>query len=214
MLWGKTNKIREELDLFADICQEGVAEFVKAMHYLLEKGHDEQFFYAYEQVKQKEELADQQVFLITQQLYSDFLLPDSREDLARLVHQGDSIMDAAQHVLKLAVTRHIHLSEDLGEFLFELLSTTQECVDKTVEALKLIMGPREAAELKHLVQEIGNLETLCDTVQEKMVTDIFKKHSTVETLLQAELIDAIGAISDACETTAVTMSIMNVKRIA
>lgn len=214
MLWGKTNKIREELDRMAEICQEGVREFSEALHYLMEKGHDEQFFYAYEQVKQKEELADQQVFVITQQLYSDFLLPDAREDLARLVHQCDSIMDEAQHVLKLAVTRHIHLSKDIEEFLFELLETTEECVAKTMEAMHLLMGPREADKIKHLTQEVGDLETLCDRVQEKMITEIFSKHSTVETLLQSEMIDAIGAISDACESTAVTMSIMNVKRLA
>ena len=215
MLWGKTNKVRTDLHLLGDICEKGIEDFIEAVKQYSTSGITPMFLATYEEVCQHEKEADQQVFLITQELYSDFLLPVSREDLARLVHQCDSILDMAQKSLKLIVTRRILLSDESFTLVSQLLNTTQECVTLTIKALKLLMGPRNAEKMRTLTQEIGNLETLCDTYQEQLITQIFTpKHQTISMLLQSDLIDTIGSISDACENTAVIMSIMTVKRIA
>lgn len=214
MFGGKNKKFIDELTCFIQICEDGMSAFTDAFEYYLDKGINGTFCAKADEVKKYEDKADKQVYKIKDTLYSNFLLPEAREDIAILINELDNIVDAADHILKYIITRNLKPIQALNENYRELLINTNKCFEKTVEASLLLFGVHKQREIKEMTEEVGSYESLSDRTEEKIITEIFQMNLPgIEPILQSELTLKVASIADCCEDTASIVSIMNLKRI-
>lgn len=214
MFWKKSRALVNEIEKLVTLCEDGLQDFERCMSVFYTDGDGEDFGIYSNKVKEWESQADNQVFRIKQMLFGNFLLPESREDIARLLNKIDNIIDNAMHATKYIALRKIEPVPELAEFDSELRVATLRCFDVTREAGKTLFEPHQSEKVRDLVEEIGKYESICDEVQDRMVAKLYDLDMDEGLrIIHTELIHQVGSISDACEDAGAIMGIMNLKRV-
>jgi predicted phosphate transport protein (TIGR00153 family) len=213
MFWKKSRALVEEVQGLLELCSSGLADFDKALHIYYKSGCSEEFIALTEKVKEWEDKADKQVYKIKHSLFGNFLLPESREDIARLLNKIDNIIDNAMHAIKFIALRNLPPVTELAELDKELRAGTLTCFKTTYETAKLLFAPRQWEKVRDMVEEVGAYESICDDVENRMIGRLYELPiEDARRILQAQLVAQVGAVSDACEDAAGIMGIMNLKR--
>ncbi len=213
MFWKKSRALVEDVQELLELCNLGLKDFEKALDIYYTQGCNDEFLKYAELVKEWEDLADKQVYKIKHSLFGNFLLPESREDIARLLNKIDNIIDNAMHAVKYIALRKLPPVQELAELESELRAGTVKCFDTMYETAQLLFAPRQWEKVRDMVEEVGAYESICDDVENRMIAKLYELPiDEARRILQAELIAQVGSVSDACEDAASIMGIMNLKR--
>lgn len=214
MFWKKSRALVEDVHELISLCGQGLEDFDIALEIYYRSGCSQEFLDAAEKVKDWEDRADKKVYQIKHSLFGNFLLPESREDIARLLNKIDDIIDNAMHAVKYIALRKLPPIPELTSLEQELRAATIKCFETTQETAKVLFAPRQWEKVRDMTEEVGAFESICDDVQNRMIALLYELPlDDARRILQAELIAQIGSVSDACEDVAGIMGIMNLKRV-
>ncbi len=214
MLWKKSRALVEDLYGLFTLCDSGVKEFGNGLKLFYENGCSDPFIDSVSVLKAWENRADVQVRQIKNSLFGNFLLPEAREDIARLLNSSDDIIDNAMHGLKFVSLRRMEPVPELAEHAAELYQATLACFNSFRTAAQLLFEPNHGQRVRTLVEETGRFETMCDEIENRMVTLLYTLPLDPFTrILQTDFIQHIADISNACEDAAAVVGIMNLKRV-
>ncbi len=213
MLWKKSRALITDLHGLIELCESGLKDFDTALEIFYTDGCNDEFIAASDKVKEWEDKADKQVFHIKNSMYGNFLLPESREDIARLLNKVDNIIDNAMHTVKYIALRNLNAVPELSENIIELREGTKRCFSIFKDTLQILFQARQSENVRSGIEEIGQFESICDDVQNRVVAHLYHLPiDDVDRILQSELVAHIGSVSDACEDAASVMGIINLKR--
>ncbi len=214
MLWKKSRALVDDLYGLLTLCASGLEEFGTAISLFYREGCGESFRDSVSVVKAWEDRADTQVREIKNSLFGNFLLPEAREDIARLLNCTDDIIDSAMHAVKYLDLRSMEPVNELAEDSVELVAATTACFSTFRSAAQQLFEPQNGNRVRDLVEETGRFESLCDEVENRMIRKIYTIDlDPFARILQADLVKQIGDISNSCEDAAAIVGIMNLKRV-
>jgi len=153
-----------------------------------------------EQIKDTESKADAVGHEIFERLNATFITPIDREDLARLAHAVDDIVDDIYGATnRIALYRIPEPTPVMSEFIAIIEAQVKE-LDDGVRAL------RKAGQLKktlppHVV-EIHRLENLADRLLNKAVAELFNTNDAVRIMKYKEIYEPLEGATDRCEDVA------------
>lgn len=214
MLWKKSRALIEDLYGLFTLCDSGLQEFGNALNLFYADGCSESFRDSVSVVKAWEDRADEQVRKIKHSLFGNFLLPEAREDIARLLNSTDDIIDSAMHGVKYVALRQMTPVPELAEHAVELFQATSACFRTFRSSAQQLFEPEHGQKVRDLIEETGRYETMCDEIENRMVKLLYTLPLDPFTrVLQSEFIRHIGDISNSCEDAAEIVGIMNLKRV-
>ncbi|MGM0443122.1 MAG: DUF47 domain-containing protein [Fibrobacterota bacterium] len=213
-MFGKRHKaFIREIDLFLETLHAGHRVFIEAMDHFQHHGTGAEFRHKAAEVTRYEKEADRSVKEIKNHLYEGFLLPDSREDIALLADTFDDTLDIAEDVIRYIQSRRLAPLAQTAENFTALVRNETGCFEKTKETVSLIFRHRNQDRIRTAVQEIGDLETICDDSEYAIITEIYRSAPSDIRYELAELTEKVSSIADACEDTAAIINIINIKRV-
>jgi predicted phosphate transport protein (TIGR00153 family) len=214
MLGKKHRRFIAETHHFLHICGQGHEAFIAAMNIFLEEGQNASYTHQGEELMRFEREADRALYTIKDMLYGGFLLPDSREDIAQLFETCDNTVDIAEDTIRYIISRNLSPLSFAEEETKKLLLSETACFEKTLHTVKRIFEKNNRTLIKNAIEEIGDMETVCDGIEFSIISNIYQqKDSAIARMEHAKLIEKISNIADACEDTAAILGIMNIKRI-
>jgi uncharacterized protein len=151
-------------------------------------------------LKNLEEAADHVAHDIFERLNQTFITPIDREDLARLVHVLDDVVDAID-----AAANRLHLYEvdrptpEMHEFTVLIEGQVTH-----IQACLVALRKRKsiAKEVPPHLVEIHRLENKADAILNHSVAGLFKTHDPVQILKYKEVYEFLEAATDRCEDVA------------
>ncbi|ERP31775.1 DUF47 domain-containing protein [Chitinivibrio alkaliphilus] len=199
---------------FVETCQQSHSAFLTAMHEFISAGKTSTFHYHTEELIRLERKADAFVSAIKDTLYKGFLLPDAREDITLLVETFDNTIDIAEDTLRYIISRNLSPLPFLHDTITVLLKAETACFEETCSAFLDIFGKNNSDKLKRKIENIGAIETQCDSSEFTIISHIYEDPNKVPLRFESAcLIEKISTIADACEDTAEVLNIMNIKRV-
>lgn len=207
----KNRELQVRLNEYLALAMRTVEYFAEACDHVLEHGIDEHFEILSQRCHQEESNADDIRRQIELDLFTQSLLPESREDLLAILEQLDHLPGQADAVLIMFTTQRTELRPCLHADLKELVQLAVETARYTIEATHDCFG--SMAKIRDYSRIIDNNESLGDRLEQEMITRLFREPiSAGEKLLQKEFIIAIGHLCDLCERTKDQLVIWSVKR--
>jgi len=144
-------------------------------------------------------------------MYSKVLLPESREDIMRLLDGMDKIPRDMEIILNMIKTQKISIPDFLAQEIRDLIKASLEAVDlMRVQVQDLF---RRKGRIKELVAVIDRKESQCDRIERSLVNAIFDSGLDGFLKLQLkELVIFLGDISDHVDVMSKQINIINLKR--
>ena len=212
MFFHNRNKdIIVNFETFFSMSESVLAELYKALEYVFEKGLDNHFAVLVEKISAMEKEADDIKREIEYKMISKSLLPETREDLLEIIYLMDNIPDHCEKVLYIINDQKTLPLYLIKRDLLELTKIGIECFEFTLKAAYDFLGKRE--NLKQFVQKADECEHIGDTLERKMIQNIFsKKIGTGKKLIQKEIISEIGEICDISKHIAMRILAASIKR--
>jgi predicted phosphate transport protein (TIGR00153 family) len=213
-MFKKHRKLFEHLDDYYQSAIETTRKFQSAIEYTLQSGVDEHFEVLAEEISEKEQNCDNLRRLIEYELFSQSLLPETREDLIEIIEKMDGVPNYCEEVVFMIVDQRSEILDVIKKNILELVDISLKSFVLTVEAAKDCMGKMENTQ--HLVREVDDLENLGNQIERKMVRAIFSNEK-LEThpggqMVQKEIVKKIGEINDICRHISEKIIITAVKR--
>lgn len=213
MFFLKRNRILlEKIQAYFEICNTGMKLFDQVMNYFLDHGNDTEFENHISHIREIEGKADAILHKIEKLLYKKSLLPESREDLMRLLERYDDIIDCTNHILRYLNTRNMLIPDFIKDDIREMVKTSLLCYDQVRLAIEDLLGKRQ--NIMNFVRTINDYESLCDEIQARIIKTIFLHDiDKFDKIILTELINIIAKLTDHCEDAADHITLINVKRV-
>ena len=196
---------------YLDVVGDTLTTFSRNFDYYLANGLTPEFEKRTEELHLKESQADDLQDVIELELYAKSLLPDSREDMCRILDVLDQLPDQAEDILRQLINQRIVLPELLADDLRELAAVgvdTYSLVRKAV--LEAFSCPRN---VRKLTAEIDGRESMGDKLQQRTVHKLFGSDLNLdEKLLFKDIIYEVGRLCDIQDHIGTHLNIFIVKR--
>lgn len=211
-LFKKKHRIEKLLYAYLDNFQLTQQSFTDALHScILSPTQCKDFDFKIRQTHKFESKADDICEEINNLMYSKALIPESREDIMRLLEAFDKIPALFERILFATRSQGITIPEFLRLDLTELFRISLECCDLVVRQAEALLNNSEG--IRSLMTTIDTNESHCDHFERRIVTKIFE--SDLEPYSQIQLKDLvihIGDISDEADRVAKRINIISLKR--
>ncbi len=185
--------------------------FSIAMDLFLEKGLSDEFDFLVERTHKSESMADDIREEVNLLMYRKALIPESREDVMRLLETIDEIPRSVELVLYMIQTQKLLVPEFLVLDIKELLRLSIECCDLVVKQIDLMLNKQEG--IRALLATVDHNESHCDHVERRIITKVFDADLDPFLKLQLkEMVVYIGEISDQADRVSKRVNIMAAKR--
>jgi len=144
-------------------------------------------------------------------MYGKILLPESREDLMRLLDGIDHIPRYMEIVLNIIKTQRLAIPDFLVGDIRELVSASLEaCGLMSLQVEDLF---KRKGRIKELVSVIDLKESQCDKIERRLISSIFDSNlDGFQKMQLKELVIYLGDISDQVDIISKQINIMNLKR--
>jgi hypothetical protein len=153
-----------------------------------------------EKIKETESRADSTGHEIFERLNATFITPIDREDLARLAHAVDDIVDAIYGATnRISIYRIPQPTPAMTEFSGIIEAQVKE-LDAGVKALR--RPGRLKRDIPPHVVEIHRLENVADRLLNHSVADLFQSNDAVRIMKYKEIYEFLEAATDRCEDVA------------
>ncbi|MFQ6006128.1 MAG: DUF47 domain-containing protein [Woeseia sp.] len=209
---GREKQIQEKFDLYLDGLGEIGNRLREAIASYLDQ--DERLFAdRLEQIDAQEHQLDEIRRDIEMQIYGRRLLPDTRDDVLRLLERLDNIPDRIQ-----SVARSLMLQR--AEIPASVKSDLRQLTNRIVEAIRILIDVTCAfldrpAEVRKLAGELSEIEHQADLVEHRAVALAFDAPDReLAHKLQLEgLIGRLGSVCDQAEDIGDRLVIASLKRV-
>ena len=185
--------------------------FVKAMNICLDQGLSEDFHFFTEQTHKWESKADDILEEINMVMYSKALIPESREDIMRLLEEMDEIPRYIELILHMIQTQKLAIPDFIALDIKDLIRVSVESCELMAKQIDLMMKKREG--IRALLANIDQDESHCDHIERRMITKIFDSNlDPFQKLQLKEMILYMGEISDQADRVSKRVNILTMKR--
>jgi predicted phosphate transport protein (TIGR00153 family) len=208
----KNKQIIEQLEDFFAAAQSTLEKTLKSLEYVIENGRDSHFETLVEEISEEEHLADNIRKTIEHKMFSQSLLPETREDILEIIEKMDNIPDTCEKVVYMVADQQITPIKKINAEIIELVKVGMECFKYTFEAARDFLGRMQ--NIKALMEKVDNYEHIADKLERKMIRIIFSQNSLTpgEKHIHKELVKEIGNISNESKRTAQRIIIASAKR--
>jgi len=188
-----------------------LVRFSKALEIFLEKGVSDDFDFLVEQTHKSESKADDFRDEINLMMYSKALIPESREDVMRLLETIDEIPRNLELILYMIQTEKIVVPDFILEDIKDLIQFSLESCNLLVKQIDLMLKRQEG--IRALLSTIDHNESHCDHIERRMIKRIFDSDLDPFRKLQLkEMVVYMGEISDQADRVSKRVNIMAIKR--
>ena len=185
--------------------------FSKALEMFLEKGVSDDFDFLVERTHKSESKADDFRDEINLLMYSKALIPESREDVMRLLETIDEIPRNLELVLYMIQTEKLVVPDFILMDIKELVQFSIESCTLMVKQIDLMLKKQEG--IRALLSTIDHNESHCDHIERRIIRRIFDSDlDPFQKLQLKEMIVYLGEISDQADRVSKRVNIMAMKR--
>lgn len=213
-MFKKHKLLFKRLDDYLDHAQDCLRKFHDAIEYVAEKGVDEHFDVLASEISEKEQNCDEIRRTIEHAMFSEFLLPETREDLMEIIEKMDSVPNHCDDVSSMISDQRSEILPAIRCDMIELLKICLKTFQVTIAATRDCFGRMD--NIAKLVAEVDDYENLGKRIQRKMIKAIFESKK-LEThpggrLIQKEIVTEIGEICGLCKHISEKIMITAIKR--
>ena len=185
--------------------------FSKALEMFLEKGVSDDFDFLVDRTHKSESKADDFRDEINLLMYSKALIPESREDVMRLLETIDEIPRNLELVLYMIQTEKLVVPDFILMDIKELVQFSIESCTLMVKQIDLMLKKQEG--IRALLSTIDHNESHCDHIERRIIRRIFDSDlDPFQKLQLKEMIVYLGEISDQADRVSKRVNIMAMKR--
>ena len=185
--------------------------FSKALEMFLEKGVSDDFDFLVDRTHKSESKADDFRDEINLLMYSKALIPESREDVMRLLETIDEIPRNLELVLYMIQTEKLVVPDFILMDIKELVQFSIESCTLMVKQINLMLKKQEG--IRALLSTIDHNESHCDHIERRIIRRIFDSDlDPFQKLQLKEMIVYLGEISDEADRVSKRVNIMAMKR--
>lgn len=149
---------------------------------------------------------------INELMYGKALLPESREDIMRLLESVDKILGHFETVLHMIKGQQLEIPEFILPEVQELLTNSLESCDLMIEQVEALFSNKEG--IRELVSKIDFQESQCDHIERGLISTIFASDLDLCLKMQTkEIVLLLGEISDQVDRVSKRINIIRMKRI-
>jgi predicted phosphate transport protein (TIGR00153 family) len=144
-------------------------------------------------------------------MYSKALIPESREDIMRLLETIDEIPRYLELVLYMIQTERLNVPEFIALDVKELIRMSLESCELMVKQVDLMLKKKEG--IRAILSTIDQNESHCDHIERRIISRIFDSDlEPFQKLQLKEMIVYLGEISDQADRVSKRVNIMTMKR--
>ncbi len=210
-IFKKNRILYEQISEYIDFIGRVGENFEKLVKHYLKNGIDAKFEVQMEITEKEEAKADDLLALIKINLLKNSLLPESREDILILLDRVDDIIDAMNHSGQFIFSHNLKAPAFIRDDLKELVKLSIKSTEVVRELIRNLFTKQK--EIFDDTEKINNFESVCDSLQLKMIKSIFdSKIDGCGRILLRDLTREIGSITDLCENVGDIITILNIKR--
>lgn len=144
-------------------------------------------------------------------MYSKALIPESREDIMRLLEAIDEIPRYIELILHMIQTQKLVSPDFIILDIKELIRLSLESCDLMVKQIDALLKKREG--VRALLSAIDQNESHCDHIERRIIIKIFDSDlDPFQKLQLKEMIVYMGEISDQADRVSKRVNIMTMKR--
>ena len=208
----KNKQLIDQLEEFFTAIQSTLTKTLNALQYVIKNGIDNHFETMVEEISETERLADDTRKAIEHKMFSQSLLPETREDILEIIETMDNVPDTCERVVYMIADQQILLMSEISGEIVELARVGTECFKYTLDTVRDFLG--KMRKTRELMQEVDNYEHIADKLERKMIKTIFSKKSLTpgEMLIHKELVKEIGNISNESKRATQRIIIASAKR--
>ncbi len=208
----KNQQLLNQLEDFFNIIKNTIDKTLKTYQYVIKHGIDNSFMTMAEEISELERDTDEIRKEIENKMFSQSLLPETREDILEIIEEMDNVADSCKRAIFIIVDQKTLPIEKISNDITELLKVGIDCFNYTVEAAHDLLG--KMSKVRQITQKVNDYEHIGDKLERKMIQAIFAKKSLTpgEKFLQKELVLEIGDICDMSKHTAQKIIIASIKR--
>ncbi len=207
----KESRVEELIYSYIENFQLIYGNFEKAVLCCIQQPLCEEFDFLKRQTHKYEAKADDIIDEINNLMYGKVLIPDSREDIMKLLLAIDKIPGHLEIVLSMLKYQHLVIPKEIIPETLDLvkisLSSCEALSKQVITLLKKGKGLRE------LMNKIDRYESHCDHIETELIQQVFNSEIDPFIKLQLkELIICMGDISDQADRVSKLVNILSLKR--
>lgn len=208
----KNKELIEEIESYFKEIERNLSKFYDAISYVIANGRDNHFKVMVEGVDESEHVADQIRNSIEHTMFSQSLLPETREDLMEIIEEMDKIPGYCEKAVFMVVDQKVVPIQPIKSDIIELAKVCIECSKATIEIARDYLGKMK--NIEKLQYEVDNYERLGDKLERKLINKIFRERelSTGDKLIQKDIVREIGDIANVSKLAARRIIIASIKR--
>ncbi|RLC32801.1 MAG: hypothetical protein DRH32_02320 [Deltaproteobacteria bacterium] len=145
-------------------------------------------------------------------MYGKALLPESREDIMRLLESVDKILGHFETILHIIKGQKVVIPDFIMPKVQELFTFSLESCDLMLKQIEALFSTQQG--IRELVSDIDLLESRCDHIERSLISAVFSSDLDLARKIEVkELILMIGNISDQVDRVSKRVNIIRMKRI-
>lgn len=210
-LFKKEQQVQQLIYQYLDNLKMAQDNFLKAMNVYFQKGCCKDFDFLIEQTHKVESKADDTRYEIETVMYAKALIPESRGDILGLLEAVDRIPGLFELILYMIQTQRLRTPDFLVLDIRELIRVSLECCDLLIKEVEVLF--KKSGDIRSLVSDIDNNESLCDHIERRIITRIFDSDvDPFQKLQLKEMVIQLGEISDQADRVSRRVYIISTKR--
>lgn len=144
-------------------------------------------------------------------MYSQALFPESRGDLVGLLEAIDRVPNRAESVVRMLMTHHLLVPDDLKAGIIELADICRRCTDALLEGAENLFSNYTAATVA--VGKVDELESEADHLESALTERVFTgPWDGAYRILLRDLIERLASVTDCAESAGDRIRITVAKR--
>ncbi len=213
VIWKNEERARLHLVEHFDILLSEFDAYTRCLKNYFEKdcNVDDEIIENVEVVHKLESKCDSKRRELKEFLYKGGMLPETREDIVKLIDANDKIANKIEYVTDFYTLQKIHIFHTVIGSIYRINEVTGESLKILKRILEVFFFDYNVA--RKLTKEVQTLEHEVDKLERKFIIDVFSINTSLsEKMILRELINLIGDISDFAEDSTDIISNIMIKR--
>jgi len=177
-LFRRTKKLESRIDEFLDNVVESSLLFRRGVKIYLKRGVVDGFDECLEKAEELENRNDELRRRIETELYLNTLIPESREDVLRLLENIDDLVNLVEANLFRFSIQQPEIPEPLNNGFRDLTKIVVECLEEVVKATRAFF--RDYSSVRDYTSKVIFFETEADKVSTRLQREIFASDLPLE----------------------------------
>ena len=197
VFWGKFEEIEDLFENLTESVEECLFNTLDLIVEYIENGENEKVKELSKVVHEAESNADEYRREIINKLLQGSLMPNTREDLMKLIENIDDIADNAEEVMDSTLFISLDLSQLNQKQVEEMISQIKKQYKTLKKAVSYLFQDMHQALAQ--TAQLENIESIVDDIEEKIIRKISSRNN-LELAQKLAYRDTIMKISDLADT--------------